>query len=160
MKNAAKLAYILIAVALTATVCSYYNQIGMINFYYSLQFPPLVPPSIAFSSVWTLIYALMIGGAFIVSLKADANNLKNSNFWFLGQLILQILWTYTYFYLGAIGAAAIIILLLDYNVYKMIRSFAATDKTAAYLQYPYMLWVLFATYLNFGFVYYNGTFVM
>ena len=160
MKNTFKLAYILVAVFITAALGSYFNQIGMQNFYYTLQFPPLVPPSVVFPAVWTLLYALMIISAFMVAIKADPDNLNRSNFWFLGQLVLHILWTYTYFYLGAIGAAAIIILLLDYNVYKMIRSFARTDKTAAYLQIPYMLWVLFATYLNFAFVYYNGTFVM
>jgi len=159
MKKTAKLAYILVVVGLTATLSSYFNQVGMQNFYYDLQFPPLVPPSIVFPAVWTLLYALMIVSAFIVSLKADSDNLKISNFWFLGQLLLHIVWSYAYFYLGAIGAAAIVILLLDYNVYKMISLFAKTDKTAAYLQYPYMVWVLFATYLNLAFVYYNGTFV-
>ena len=158
MKKTAKLAYILIVVGLTAAICSYFNQVGMQNFYYDLQFPPLVPASIVFPAVWTLLYALQIVSAFIISLKADDTELKISNFWFLGQLILQILWSYAYFYLGALGAGVIVILLLDYNVYKMIRAFAKTDKTAAYLQWPYMFWVLFATYLNIAFVYYNGTF--
>ena len=160
MNKTFKLVYILVVVAITAVLSAYYNQIGLQSFYYGLEFPPLVPPTIVFPAVWTLLYALMIVSAFIISLKAEPETLKISNFWFLGQLILQILWSYAYFYLGALGAAAIIILLLDYNVYKMIRIFAATDKTAAYLQIPYMLWVLFATYLNFAFVYYNGTFVL
>ena len=159
MKNTFKMAYILVAVALTATISSYFNKIGMQSFYYDLLFPPFVPPSVVFPAVWSLLYALMIVSAFIISTKAEPEALQISNFWFLGQLLLHILWTYTYFYLGAIGAAAIILLLLDYNVYKMIRVFAATDKTAAYLQIPYMLWVIFATYLNLAFVYYNGTFV-
>jgi len=159
MKKTSKLAYSIIIVGITAALCSYYNQIGLKNFYYDLILPPLVPPSFVFSAVWVLLYALLIGSFFIVSIKSEGETFRRHNFWFLGQSVLQILWTYAYFYLGALGPAAIIILLLDYNVFMMIKSFRETDKLASYLQYPYMLWVLFATYLNFAFVYYNGTFI-
>ena len=113
-----------------------------------------------FPIAWTLIYSLLIVGFFIVSLKSSPEEYKSANFWFLGQLLLHILWTYAFFYAGAIGVGTIILLLLCFNVYKMIKSFYSVDKLAAILQYPYAIWVLFATYMNIGFVYYNGTFVL
>ena len=160
MQNTAKLVYTLIVVFITAFLCSYLNKYGMENFYYALMFPPLVPPSFVFPIAWTLIYSLMIVSFFIVSVKSTPEEFKNCNFWFLGQLLLHVLWTYSFFYAGAIGIGAIILLLLCYNVYKMIKEFYGVDKFAAYLQYPYALWVLFATYMNIGFVYYNGTFIL
>ena len=42
------------------------------------------------------------------------------------------------------------LLLLIFLVYKMIRSFERISHTAAYLQIPYLLWLVFAGYLNLG----------
>ena len=158
MKNLGKLTYAIITVFLTAFLCSYFNDFGMQNFYYSLQFPPFVPQSEVFPVVWSMLYALMIVSFFIISLNADKQSFKRCNMWYLGQLVLHILWTYSFFVIGAMGAGVIILLLLCFNVYKMISCFSHVDEVAAYLQYPYMAWVLFATYLNIGFVYYNGAF--
>lgn len=160
MINLGKLTYAIITVFLTAFLSSYFNDYGMESFYYNLQFPPLVPPSAVFPIVWSALYALMIVSFFIVSVNADNELFKRCNMWYLGQLILHILWAYSFFYMGAMGIGAIILLLLCFNVYKMIKCFYRADKLAAYLQYPYMVWVLFATYLNIGFVYYNGTFAL
>ena len=156
MKNTGKLAYTFIVVFVTAYLSSYFNKVGMENFYGTQQMPPLTPQNMVFPIVWTLIYALMILSFFMVSLKADAAEFKRCNFWFLGQLVLHILWSYAFFYSGMIGAAAIVILLLIFNVIMMLKEFHKVDKWAAYLQYPYLLWVMFAAYLNIAFAYYNG----
>ncbi len=159
MSHIWKLTSAFIAVFATAFLCSYFNRIGMQTFYYNLTFPPLVPQGSVFSVMWIVLYALMILSFFVMSAKADDASYSRNSKLFLAQLVLQILWSYTYFYMGLLGLGLIVLVLLDFNVFIMLKSFKKTDRYSAYLQYPYMLWLLFATYLNAGFVYYNGSVV-
>jgi len=159
MSHIWKLSSAFAAVFVTAFLCSYLNQIGMQTFYYNLIFPPLVPQGYVFSIVWIILYALMILSFFVMSTRADDAQYSTNSKLFIGQLLLQILWSYTYFYMGLLGLALVVMLLLDFNVFIMIKSFKKSDKNSALMLCPYMLWLLFATYLNAGFVYYNGSIV-
>ena len=101
--------------------------------------PPLSPPAIVFPIVWTILYALMgIGAARVV------------------QLIVNFFWSLIFFNAGAYGFAFLWLLLLIAVVVWMILSFRRSDPLAAMLQIPYLLWLIFAAYLNSGVWTLNG----
>lgn len=114
------------------------------NDYGSLNQPPLSPPGILFPIVWTILYILMGISAYIVS----ENNGSLSTYYL--QLILNGLWSIIFFVFKLRLLAFIWIIVLIFLVAKMIKEFLRVNKTAGYLQIPYLLWLIFAAYLNFG----------
>lgn len=116
--------------------------------YNSLNRPPLSPPSITFPIVWTILYILM--GISYGMLKS--NNLldsKISSIYYL-QLFFNALWPIAFFLLKWRLFAFIWIIILAILIIIMIARFYEKHKTAGLLQIPYLIWTLFATYLNFG----------
>ena len=116
--------------------------------YNSLQKPFFAPPSIVFPIVWTILYTLM--GVSYGILKS--NNLAGSqiNFIYYLQLVVNVLWPIFFFIFKWRFFAFLWILLLLALIIIMIIKFYKRNKTAALLQFPYLLWTVFATYLNFG----------
>lgn len=114
--------------------------------YNSLQKPYLAPPSILFPIMWTILYILM-GVSYGI---LDSKKLINSevNFIYYLQLFVNALWSIVFFIFKWRLFAFIWILLLDALVIAMIIKFYRKDRTAGLLQIPYLLWILFASYLN------------
>lgn len=114
--------------------------------YNSLQKPPLAPPSIVFPIVWSILYILM--GISYGILKSKGLTDKKIDLIYYMQLAVNAMWSIIFFLLKWRLFAFIWILLLDVLVILMITKFYKKDKTAGLLQIPYLLWVLFASYLN------------
>ena len=114
------------------------------NDYQNLNQPPFAPPSIAFPIVWTILYILMGISAYIISEKGGSLST------YYIQLFVNALWSIIFFVFKLRLLAFIWILLLIYLVIKMIKEFLNINKTAGYLQIPYLIWLIFAAYLNFG----------
>lgn len=116
--------------------------------YNSLQQPPLAPPSILFPIVWTILYTLM-GVSYGI---LDVNGLVDSkiNTIYYLQLFVNALWSIFFFILKWRLFAFIWIILLLVLILIMAIRFYRKNKVAGLLQIPYILWVTFATYLNFG----------
>ena len=114
--------------------------------YNSLQKPPLAPPSIVFPIVWTILYILM--GISYGILKSKGLTDKKIDIIYYIQLGVNAIWSIIFFLLKWRLFAFIWILILDVLVILMIIKFYKKDKTAGLLQIPYLLWVLFASYLN------------
>lgn len=112
--------------------------------YNSLRLPPLSPPSIVFPIVWTILYILMGVSAYLVSKKGNIPMI------YYIQLGVNALWSIIFFVFKLRLLAFIWIILLIILVILMIIRFYKVDKVAAYLQIPYLLWILFAGYLNLG----------
>lgn len=148
--------YSFAAVAVAAFISSYFVQTGMALFYANLQMPPLTPPDGAFPIVWSVLYLLMIVSFYRILQNADIMRVQTATLLFLGQLVLQILWCFLFFYQAYFLYALIVILLLLWTVWRMIGEFKIIDPAAGNLQYPYLLWLLLATYLNAGVVWLNG----
>ena len=75
---------------------------------------------------------------------------------FIAQLIVNFFWSLIFFNARAYGLALLWLLLLWVLVARMILHFRKVDKTAALLQIPYLLWLTFAAYLNWGVRKLNG----
>lgn len=114
--------------------------------YNSLQKPFLAPPSIVFPIVWTILYILM--GISYGILKSKSLTNKKIDLIYYIQLAVNAAWSIIFFLLKWRLFAFIWILLLDILVVLMIIKFYKKDKTAGLLQIPYILWTLFASYLN------------
>ena len=114
--------------------------------YNSLQKPFFAPPSIVFPIVWTILYTLM-GGSYGI---LKSNNLADSqiNFIYYLQLVVNVLWPIFFFIFKWRFFAFLWISLLLALIIIMIIKFYKRNKTAALLQFPYLLWTAFATYLN------------
>lgn len=112
--------------------------------------PPLSPPAILFPIVWTILYALMGIGAARVAAQPDSKARSLGLNLFVVQLIVNFFWSLIFFNAGAYGFAFLWILLLWVLIVAMILVFRKVDLTAAWLQVPYLLWVTFAAYLNYG----------
>ena len=112
--------------------------------------PPLSPPAVVFPIVWTILYALMgIGAARIYLLPASRERSVSLRL-FLIQLAFNFFWSIIFFNFQAFGIAFIWLVLLWVLIVLMTISFRELDPLAAWLQAPYLLWVFFAGYLNFG----------
>lgn len=140
-------------VGVSAALSSYFSYLGVDTFYQNLALPPLNPPNTVFRFVWPILYILMIISFYII-LNKEGN--KKAVMLFVYQLFLHILWCWLFFAKGLLLYGLIDLVLLDITVLVMIKSFLKLDQTAAFLQYPYFFWLLFATYLNAGVWYLNG----
>ena len=117
--------------------------------YEMLQKPPLAPPAILFPIVWTILYVIM--GISYGILKTNNQADDEINLIYYLQLGVNALWSIFFFVLKWRLFSFIWILLLAVLVIMMIIKFYKRNKTASLIQIPYLLWVLYATYLNFSF---------
>lgn len=114
--------------------------------YNSLQQPPLAPPSIVFPIVWTILYTLM--GVSYGRLKSkNLTNQEIDSIYYL-QLAINALWSIFFFVFKWRLFSFFWIILLAVLVFVMIIRFYSKNKLSGLLQIPYLLWVLFASYLN------------
>lgn len=116
--------------------------------YNSLIQPPLSPPGFIFPIVWTILYALM--GISYGILQTNSLVDDNINFIYYAQLFVNALWSIFFFVFKWRFFSFLWIILLGVLVIIMIYRFNQKNKLAGLLQIPYILWILFATYLNFG----------
>ena len=122
--------------------------------YEVLKSPFLAHPSIAFPIVWTILYILM----WISYARLEDKNLldKNLNILYYVQLWVNALWSIFFFVLKWRLFSFFWIILLDVLVIWMVIRMYKKDKTAWLLQIPYILWILFATYLTIAFYLLNN----
>ena len=130
---------------------------GNMDIYKEIVKPPLSPPSIVFPIVWTILFTLMgISAAMIYNNSSAAKLERDSALLTYGvSLVFNFFWSIIFFNLQMYLFAFIWLLALLYFIIKTIIKYYKIDKTAAYLQIPYLVWVTFAGYLNFAIWYLN-----
>lgn len=121
----------------------------------SLQQAPLTPPPVVFSIVWSILYILLGVSAAMVYI-APPRGIKEQHLLFGAALVLNFLWTVLFFALGLRLAAFVVLLLMLAVAVGTVVRFCPLSRTAALLQIPYALWLLFAGYLNLMVFLLNG----
>lgn len=116
--------------------------------YTSLVKPLLAPPKILFPIFWTIIYLLM--GVSYFFYKKDYQENGIVDFVYYLQLGVNALWSVIFFLWKARFIAVLWILLLDVLVIILLSLFFQKKKISAYFNIPYLVWILFATYLTIG----------
>ena len=126
------------------------TQTSINDWYVELNKPSFNPPNEIFAPVWTVLYVLMgISAGWIWSKGFYHIWVKTALYHFGIQLLLNASWSIVFFGLrNPLGALLIILPLLVFIVLT-IKWFRVVSKKAALLLIPYLLWVAFATVLNF-----------
>lgn len=117
------------------------------NNYNSFVQPSFSPPAIVFPIVWTILYTLMGISSYII-VKSDSDKKNDALFVYGIQLVINLLWSIWFFVFEFYLLSFIWILLLIGFVIVMIKKFYEISKLSAYLQIPYLLWLIFAAVLN------------
>ncbi len=135
---------------------SFFTMPQIYSWYSTLVKPSFNPPNWVFGPVWTLLYILMGISFYLVWQSEAAQKIKSKAMTiFIGQLILSIFWSIFFFGLHSPGLALIEIVILWLGIIWTIEVFRHINKKAAYLLIPYILWVSFASVLNFAIWYLN-----
>ena len=114
--------------------------------YNSLIQPWFAPPAILFPIVWTILYSLM--GVSYGILKTNSLVDNDINFIYYLQLFVNALWSFIFFSFELRLLAFLCILFLVVLVAIMIYKFYQKNKLSGLLQIPYLLWIIFASFLN------------
>ena len=143
-KNLLKLIFS-IGICLGAGVLGSFFTISSIpTWYVTLNKPFFSPPNWVFGPVWTMLYILMGYSLYLVWKKKKVPSI----FWI--QLILNASWSIIFFGMKSPSLALINIAVLWIAIVLTIKSFYKINKLAAYLLYPYLAWVSFASILNYS----------
>ena len=121
--------------------------------YNDLIKPTLSPPGIVFPIVWTIIY-LLIGISYTL-LKEKGEVPKETKQLYYTQLIFNYLWTFIFFVFRLRLLSVLWIIILDVLVIVMTYQFYKQNKLSGILLIPYILWLIFATYLNISIYFLN-----
>lgn len=118
---------------------------GSTDIYEKINTPAFAPPGFLFPIVWTILYILMGISSYMISKE---ENSKTALTVYFVQLGVNALWSLFFFRLNYFLFSALWLVLLLCLIIYMIYEFSKLNKTAAYLQIPYALWVTFALVLN------------
>ncbi|WP_228236270.1 TspO/MBR family protein [Allomuricauda sp. M10] len=148
-----RIVYITISVAvclLIGFLSSIATQSSVNDWYLTLNKPGFTPPNSLFAPVWTILYILMGVSAGIVWSKGYHHIwVKTALYHFVFQLLFNALWSIVFFGLKNPLLGLIVILILLSLIMLTIKWFRIISKPAALLLVPYLLWVAFASALNY-----------
>jgi tryptophan-rich sensory protein len=127
---------------------------ALVEWYPTLAHSPLTPPDWAFPLAWTVLYILMgISAGMLYGVRSIYTRFLYVLF--AVQLVLNILWSFFFFYLRSPIMGFMDILLLDMFVLLYFVGAYVVKRSAALIMLPYILWLAFATYLNGYIMLYN-----
>ncbi len=124
------------------------SEIG--SWYSTLNKPSFNPPNYLFGPVWTALYFLMAFALHTIFKLPKSPQKSRMLLIFVVQIVLNILWSFLFFKFHWVGLAAVEMLVLWIFILMMIFGLTRFNKTIAYLQLPYLVWVTFAFMLNCG----------
>ena len=109
----------------------------------------LTPPGWVFSVAWTILY-ILLGVALYLVIRVTRRGVNKMLAYalFAAQMVLNGLWSYMFFGAHLPAFALVILLALFVVSIWMARVFDSIDQWAGYLVIPYILWMMFAFYLN------------
>ena len=151
MKLDKKLLAKCIAIPVLVGVLSSLLTMGGMKAFETVNQPPLSPPMWLFPVVWTILYVLMGVASYLVSTSdADRKQISDAIGVYAAQLLVNFLWPIFFFHFQWYLFSFFWLLLLWVLVFITIKRFYAISKLAGYLLIPYLIWLTFAAYLNFG----------
>ncbi len=151
ISNTSKLIISLIIPQLAGGLGSYFTIASVKNWYPLLTKPSLNPPAWIFGPVWTTLYLLMGIAAFLIWKKGwGRKDIRKALVVFGLQLVLNATWSIVFFGLQSPALALVNIIMLWLAIVWTMILFYKISKPAMWLLMPYILWVTFASYLNYS----------
>lgn len=145
--NLMKLIFWIVLFESIGIVLGLLTQADIDPWYKHLNKSSLTPPGFVFSMVWTLLYALLAIIAWILS-RTNKPGSKKITLLFALQMLMNWIWMPLFFGLHWLTLGAIwIVGLTCLNVILIIEA-KKFDKTISWFLTPYVLWLMFASYLN------------
>lgn len=120
------------------------------DWFVNLKKPEWNPPNWVFGPVWSTLYFMMAIAAWLVWKQPNSEGTRFALGFFGFHLILNILWSVLFFTLQQPGWATIEIVVLWLAILVVTALFYQKSKWAAALMIPYLLWVSFASILNYS----------
>ena len=134
---------------------SFFTDASVSTWYQTINKPFFNPPSWVFGPVWTTLFILMGVALYLVWIKWPKKQTKLAIYFFSAQMVLNIAWSFFFFYLQKPLYSFIEIIILWAAILGTIITFYKVDKRTFYLLLPYILWVSFAAFLNYMIFYLN-----
>lgn len=151
MKIKPKKLFICLLIPLAVGGISAALSAGGMRAFAELEKPPLTPPAWVFPVVWTALYLMMGAASYLVSeARRPAEHISCALTVYGCQLALNFFWPILFFNLKVYLFAFFWLVALWLAVLATMAFFKKLDPRAGYLILPYLLWVTFAGYLNFG----------
>lgn len=151
MKEKWKKLLICLAVPLSVGgLSAFLTRDGMKTFQ-TLKKPPLSPPAWVFPLVWTILFLLMGTASFLVLESWKSRRAVRRALTVYGaQLTANFFWPLLFFGLGAWLFSFFWLIFLWILIFAAKVKFSLLSPAAGRLLIPYLAWVAFAGYLNFG----------
>ena len=118
------------------------------SLYSTINKPSISPPGFIFPIVWIILYILMGISSYIIYESNSPEKSKALKTYTL-QLFFNFWWSIIFFRFSLYLFAFLWLLVMIALITIMIYQFYQIKPLASYLQIPYLLWCLFAAYLNF-----------
>ena len=119
-----------------------------VKIYTTFNKPPLSPPGFIFPIVWLFLYALMGVSSYLIY-ESNSPYREAALKTYILQLFFNFMWSILFFRFSLYFLALMWLFVMVALILIMIYQFYHVKPAAAYLQIPYLLWCLFAIYLNF-----------
>jgi benzodiazapine receptor len=148
-KSAALVVFLLVCFG-TAALGSALTRPSLPTWYAALAKPKWNPPSSVFAPVWTTLFAMMAVAGWLVWCEQGRRPraVARALVLFGVQLVLNVGWSWLFFYLRQPGLALIEVVVLWAAIAATILAFRRVSALATVLLVPYLLWVAFAAVLN------------
>ena len=150
MKLEWKKLIICVAIPLAVGALASFITSDNIEIFLDLNKPPLSPPAWLFPVVWTILYILMGIASYLVYSSGKRVGVTTALKVYGLQLIFNFFWSIIFFNLSNYLFAFIWIVALWLLILLTNRLFDKISVAAGYLLLPYLIWVSFAGYLNWG----------
>jgi len=134
---------------MVAAIGGYATTSSIDVWYAGITKPTWNPPNWIFGPVWSTLYLMMAISLWLVWRKSGITNAKFAIGIFAVQLVLNLLWSIIFFAMHQLGWALVEVIMLWSAIVLTIIVFHKHSKPAAYLLIPYLLWVTFASFLNY-----------
>lgn len=129
-------------------VGSFFTFSAIPAWYSSLNKPSFAPPNFIFGPIWITLYFLI--GIALYLIWTSRKNIKGALFLFWIHLFFNATWSIAFFGLRSPLLGFINILILLFLILVVIYKFWKINKLAGALFLPYLVWVSFATVLNYN----------
>ncbi|MDP1604277.1 MAG: TspO/MBR family protein [Legionella sp.] len=148
LNNSIKLVFWVVAFQLMGFLSGLLTQANIDPWYQSLNKSSLTPPAPVFFIAWTLLYVMLAIVAWILSSQKQTSNSKTIIYLFALQMLMNWAWTPLFFQFHWLKFSAVWLIALTILNFILIIQAKARHKTITLLLIPYVIWLVFAAYLN------------
>jgi len=149
IKNTVKLIVAIVVCQMAGVIGSFFTNPSIPTWYATLQKPSFTPPGWFIGAVWITLFTLMGISLYLVWDKRLKDKRVNASLFAFGiQLVLNILWSFLFFWLKSPLYGLIEIIILWIVIAFTIFKFYKISRSAGLLLLPYIIWVSVALTLN------------